>query len=126
MTDSVFGKLFVPAEVEEHLREIERREFGGGEFLPPGARKDVTWLIEAVRYWMHHATAHGREAMEVEELLAAALGYTYHEEIKGYATGDHTPVTLAMQAKKEIERLYLSTVVRAQAVPKETEEGSST
>jgi len=122
LTDSVFGKLFVPAEVEERLKEIEGRAFWGGKFLPTGAQDDLAWLVHVVRYWMHHAIAHGREAMEVEELLAAALGYTYHEEIKGYATGDHTPVTLAMQAKKEIERLRRAQV----AIPKETEEGSST
>ena len=39
-----------------------------------------------------------REFAEIEHLLAEALGYPCDEEY-GWVTGDHTPVTLAMEVK---------------------------
>lgn len=44
------------------------------------------------------------ELKDVEAELAPALGYLY-DEVYGWVTGDHTAVTLAMEARRKIERL---------------------
>ena len=41
---------------------------------------------------------------EIECILAEALGYTYDEEY-GWATGDHTAVSLAMEAAKKLKEV---------------------
>lgn len=43
------------------------------------------------------------EFNEIHDTLAKALGYHYDEDY-GYATGDHSPLTLAMETKGEIKR----------------------
>lgn len=40
-----------------------------------------------------------RELGEVEAVLAEALGYPWSDEIGGYVTGDHTPASLACEAR---------------------------
>jgi len=41
------------------------------------------------------------EMREVEELLAEALGYP-KDPAYGWVTGDHTPATLAMEARRKL------------------------
>ncbi len=45
-----------------------------------------------------------QEMMEVENILADALGYPWYKDY-GHATGDHTVVTLAMEVKQKIKTL---------------------
>ena len=42
-----------------------------------------------------------RELDEVADILAEALGYTYDKDY-GWVTGDHTAVTLAMEARRRL------------------------
>lgn len=42
-----------------------------------------------------------REFKEIESILAEGLGYFYSEEY-GWAIGDHTAVTLAMEARRKL------------------------
>jgi hypothetical protein len=43
-----------------------------------------------------------KEMREVETILADVLGYAYDTEY-GFAIGDHTPITLAMEARRRIQ-----------------------
>lgn len=43
-----------------------------------------------------------RELGECEAVLAEALGYPWSDEISGYVIGDHTPVSLAMEARTRL------------------------
>jgi hypothetical protein len=45
-----------------------------------------------------------QELHEVEEILAEALGYPYDKNY-GWVTGEHTTITLAMEAKRRIRDL---------------------
>lgn len=41
------------------------------------------------------------ELAEIESILARALGYPYEEQY-GWIVGDHTPVSLAMEAARRV------------------------
>lgn len=45
-----------------------------------------------------------QELHETEEILAEALHYP-HDEDYGWVTGEHTTITLAMEARRRIEEL---------------------
>jgi len=60
------------------------------------------------------ARGYAEEHAQVEEILAQALGYEHSEEY-GSDTGDHTPVTLAMEAAK---RLASAPAEASEALPR--------
>lgn len=59
----------------------------------------ITELKHELRRIKHGG--YGAEAVETEAVLAQALGYSYDDEY-GWATGDHTITTLAMEARSRI------------------------
>ena len=56
-----------------------------------------------------------KELLEIEQILGKALGYPWYKddqknfpgatEKDGVCTGEHTPVTLAMEAAEKVEKL---------------------
>lgn len=66
------------------------------------AREERITELEAELRRIKHG--YGTEAMETEAILAEALGYAHDEEY-GWIVGDHTTVTLAMEARRRLEIL---------------------
>lgn len=66
------------------------------------AREERITELEAELRRIKHG--YGTEAMETEAILAEALGYAHDEEY-GWIVGDHTTVTLAMEARRQLQIL---------------------
>jgi hypothetical protein len=45
-----------------------------------------------------------REMRDVENMLAEGLGYL-HDPVYGWVIGDHTPATLAMEARRRLQEV---------------------
>ena len=53
-----------------------------------------------------------KDQMELEAILAEALGYP-HDERYGWVTGDHTVVSLAMEARRKLRGTLCTTTRRS-------------
>lgn len=61
-----------------------------------GREVDYTWSERELQML--------QEIRDAENVLAEGLGYP-HDEAYGYVTGDHTVVTLAMEAARELRNV---------------------
>lgn len=93
----------------DRLEEIERRRVGALAFGPRHEtqellKEDVPWLLERVSELEEFKKGMFQELHDTEAELARGLGYK-HDANYGWVTGDHTTVTLAMEAARRISEL---------------------